>query len=218
MTKITNVLFDLDGTLTDPAEGIVRCLEHSLNMLQIACPPASELTRFIGPPLREVFVTVCDSVDEVLIERAVTVFRERFSTIGLFENTPYADVPEMLSTLQSSHQLFVATSKPQVYAEKILHHFSLADHFLEIHGNDLEGRLDDKADLLRELLERRNLHAAETIMIGDRKHDVIAARRNGMKSVGVTYGYGSSEELTEAGADYLCASPLEVVSQILSIR
>jgi phosphoglycolate phosphatase len=218
MTKITNVLFDLDGTLTDPAEGIVRCIEHSLTTLEIACPPALELTRYIGPPLREVFYSVCDSADDALVERAVAVFRERFSTIGLFENTPYADVSEMLRTLQSSHQLFVATSKPQVYAERILHHFSLADHFLEIHGNDLEGRLDDKADLLKDLLERRDLRATDTIMIGDRKHDVIAARRNGMKSIGVTYGYGSREELVEAGADYLCASPMEVVSQILSIH
>ena len=128
MKKIRNVLFDLDGTLTDPAEGIVRCIQHSLSTLDIYCPPAEELTRYIGPPLREVFVSICESTDETLVERAVTVFRERFSTIGLYENTPYADVPRMLTTLRSDYQLFVATSKPQVYAEKILNHFSLADH------------------------------------------------------------------------------------------
>ena len=215
MKKITNVLFDLDGTLTDPAEGIVRCIQHSLAILEIACPPAEELTRYIGPPLREVFVSVCNSSDESLVERAVAVFRERFSTIGLFENTPYDDVGQMLTTLRSeSYQLFVATSKPQVYAEKILNHFSLSDHFIEIHGNDLEGRLDDKAELLRELVVRRELIPEETIMVGDRKHDVIAARKNGVTSLGVTYGYGSREELLEAGVDHICETPLEVVTLI----
>lgn len=214
--NFTNVLFDLDGTLTDPAEGIVRCIEHSLTTLKIPCPPAEELTHFIGPPLREVFFQVCNSTDARLVERAVAVFRERFSTIGLFENTPYAEVPEMLAELKPSFQLYVATSKPQVYAEKILHHFSLAEHFIEIHGNDLEGRLDDKADLVKDLLERRSLRPEATIMIGDRKHDVIAAKKNGMKSVGVTYGYGSREELIEAGADYLCDTPMEVAGFVKS--
>ena len=213
---ISNILFDLDGTLTDPAEGIVRCIQHSLCVLEIDCPSYEELTRFIGPPLREVFVTVCGSSDPELIERAVAVFRERFSTIGLFENTPYTSVSQMLQEL-SDHQLYVATSKPQVYAEKILKHFSLADHFIEIHGNDLEGKLDDKADLLQELLNRHGLVPGNTIMVGDRKHDCIAAKRNGLLSLGVTYGYGTREELTAAGVDYLCDSPAEVVQTIKSL-
>src|SRR4029078_8149252 len=155
MTKIRNVLFDLDGTLTDPAEGIVRCIQHSLNTLEIPCPAPDELTRYIGPPLREVFVTICNSKDKLLIERAISVFRERFSTVGLFENTPYDQVSEMLTSLGENYKLFVAPSKPQLYAEKILHHFSLNQHFIEIHGNDLAGRLDYKAELLTELIERR---------------------------------------------------------------
>jgi phosphoglycolate phosphatase len=216
--QLTNVVFDLDGTLTDPAEGIVRCIQHSLTTLNICCPPREELTRYIGPPLREVFVSVCKSSDAQLVERAVAVFRERFSTIGLFENTPYADVAQMLMELNAkSYRLFVATSKPQVFAEKILRHFLLADHFIEIHGNDLEGRLDDKAELLRELLERRQLRTEETIMVGDRKHDVIAAKRNGVLSLGVTYGYGSREELVETGVDYVCSNPSGVAAQIISI-
>src|SRR5215470_14406502 len=116
MKATINVLFDLDGTLTDPAEGIVRCIQHSLTKLEIACPPADELKRYIGPPLRGVFASICNSVDEILIERAVAAFRERFSTVGLFENTPYPEVANMLSELQSnSFRLFVATSKPQVF-------------------------------------------------------------------------------------------------------
>jgi phosphoglycolate phosphatase len=216
MKKIVNILFDLDGTLTDPAEGIVRSIQHALATLQIPCPPAQELTMYIGPPLREVFCAVCKSSDEALIERAVAVFRERFSTIGLFENTPYPHVSGMLDQLSAeSFKLFVATSKPQIYAEKILCHFSLADHFIEIHGNDLAGRLDDKAELVNELLIRRELRPGETIMVGDRKHDVIAARKNGLMSLGVTYGYGSREELIDAGVDFLVDTPAAVVAHIL---
>lgn len=219
MNRIINVLFDLDGTLTDPAEGIIRCIQHSLATLEIDCPPAEELTRYIGPPLREVFGSICDSTDEVLVERAVSIFRERFATVGLFENSPYPEVSSMLTELGShSYRLFVATSKPQVYAERILRRFALADHFVEIHGNDLEGRLDDKAELVKELVVRRSLDPAETIMVGDRKHDVIAAKSNGLTSLGITYGYGSREELLEAGADHICENPTEVVAQIMRDR
>jgi phosphoglycolate phosphatase len=219
MKQITNVLFDLDGTLTDPAEGIIRCIQYSLTKLEISCPPREELACYIGPPLREVFVSICNSPDEAFVERAVAVFRERFSTIGLFENTPYAEVSQMLSDFKSkSYRLFVATSKPQVFAERILKHFSLTDYFIEIQGNDLEGRLDDKAQLVRDLVTRRSLIPEETIMVGDRKHDVNAAKRNGLISLGVTYGYGSREELFEAGVDYICDSPLEVVAKIETIR
>jgi len=213
-TKIRNVLFDLDGTLTDPAEGIVRCIQHSLTTLNISSPSAEELTRYIGPPLREVFGSICNSSDEVLVESAIAVFRERYSTIGLFENIPYTQVPQLLLALQGRYKLFVATSKPQVYAERILAHFSLADHFIEIHGNDLEGRLDDKADLVKELIDRRELVPEETIMVGDRKHDVIAARKNRVTSLGVTYGYGSRDELVQAGVEYICDTPLEMVKVI----
>jgi phosphoglycolate phosphatase len=210
-----NVLFDLDGTLTDPAEGIVRCIQHALASLQISCPPDHELTGYIGPPLRQTFIALCKSADHVLIEDAIAIFRERFSTVGLFENVPYSEVPSMLQQLNSdSYRLFVATSKPQVFAERILQHFGLADHFEEICGNDLEGSLDDKAELLRRLLVNRCLDPKETVMVGDRRHDVIAAKSNGLVSVGVTYGYGSSGELIEAGVDYLCASPTEVASVI----
>ena len=213
--RFRNVLFDLDGTLTDPAEGIVRCIQHSLSTLQMACPPPEELTRYIGPPLREVFVAICRSADDILIERAVAVFRERFSTVGLFENIPYSEVPSMLQRLNSdSYRLFVATSKPQVFAERILQHFELANHFEEIQGNDLEGSLDNKSELLRELLVNRSLNPQETVMVGDRKHDVIAAKNNGLVSIGVTYGYGTPSELTAAGVDYICNSPTEVVSVI----
>ncbi len=209
-----NVLFDLDGTLTDPGPGIVRCLQYSLEGLGVRCPPAGELASYIGPPLRRTFAAVCETSDEALIERAVSLYRGRFSTVGLFENAVYADVPRMLGELRAaSYRLFVATSKPGVYAERILRHFSLDGYFDEVCGSELDGRFEDKAELLAALLERRGLPPGQTVMVGDRKDDVHAARGNALRSLGVTYGYGSEEELKGAGADALCPSPLDVVSE-----
>jgi phosphoglycolate phosphatase len=220
VNNIKNILFDLDGTLTDPKEGITGCIRYALERLSQPCPSTDELASFIGPPLRETFASICIPVDdETLVERAVSLFRERFSTIGLYENQVYEGVPEMLSKLRPlSYRLFVATSKPEIYARKILDHFSLASHFVEIHGNELNGRLDDKADLLTELIERHALIPSETVMVGDRQHDIIAAKRNGLLSLGVTYGYGPREELQEAGADLLCDSPAEVVECVGKIK
>ena len=216
MTEVGNVLFDLDGTLTDPAEGIVRCIEYSLQRLGLRCPPADELASYIGPPLRRTFATLCDSSDEALIERAVSLYRERFADVGMFENAVYEGVPRMLAELQAaSCMLFVATSKPTVYAEKILSHFSLGRYFVEVCGSELNGRFEDKAELLGDVLERHGLPRGRTLMVGDRKDDVLAARRNALRSLGVTYGYGSEEELRVAGADHLCHNPPEVVSKVL---
>ncbi|MBV9928899.1 MAG: HAD hydrolase-like protein [Acidobacteria bacterium] len=216
MKGIRNVLFDLDGTLTDPAAGIVRCIQYSLETLGLRCPDAVELESYIGPPLRRTFGTLCQTSDVAYIERAVSLYRERFSTVGLFENAVYAGVPQMLADLRAaSYRLFVATSKPKVYAERILRHFSLEGYFVEVCGSELDGRFEDKAELLLNLLERHGLAPRQTVMVGDRKEDVLAARRNALPSLGITYGYGSEEELLGAGADHLCRNPPEVVSQII---
>jgi phosphoglycolate phosphatase len=213
--NIQNILFDLDGTLTDPAEGIIKCYEHSLSRLNVSVPPPEELAKFIGPPIRATFAAVLQSSDCSLIEEAVAIYRERFSTVGLFENSVYEGVPRMLTELQTAgHKLFVATSKPQVFAERILNHFSLDSYFIKVHGNELNGRLDDKADLVSELIAEHHLRRNETMMVGDRRHDIAAAKRNCITSLGVTYGYGSEEELTEAGADDVCHQPEEVVQLI----
>lgn len=210
--KIQNILFDLDGTLTDPAEGIIKCYQHSLSQMESPCPSPEELSTFIGPPIRPTFAAILQSSDSSVIERAVALYRERFSTVGLFENAVYQGVPEMLTELQKAgYKLFVATSKPQVYAAKVLSHFSLDGHFIKVQGNDLDGRLDDKVELVSELIAEYQLKPAETIMVGDRWHDVKAAKGNRISSIGVTYGYGSEEELLEAGADYICHQPLELV-------
>jgi phosphoglycolate phosphatase len=215
MKSIRTIFFDLDGTLTDPLEGIAGCIRYSLEQLEIPCPPNKELASYIGPPLRQSFAAICRSDDSDLIERAIALYRERFSTIGLYENTIYAGVPEMLSGLRGlSLDLFVATSKPEVYARRIVEHFAFDSYFTDVRGNELGGRLDNKADLLHELLESQGLSPEETIMVGDRKHDVLAAQAHGIRSLGVTYGYGSLEELQDAGADIICDSPLAVLEYI----
>ena len=213
---ITNLLFDLDGTLTDPADGITRCQRYALESLHLPCPPREELLAYIGPPLRVAFAALCGSSDRDLIERAVTLYRERFAIVGMYENAVYRGVPEMLRALaESPRRLYVATSKVEAYAERILRHFSLAGHFVAIHGSDPEGRLDDKVLLVKELIDRHGLDRDATAMVGDRRHDVVAARRNGIGAIGVTYGYGSREELIDAGADRLCDSPGDVVAHIV---
>jgi phosphoglycolate phosphatase len=213
--KIKNILFDLDGTLTDPAEGIIKCYQYSLGRLNKQCPPPEELAAFIGPPIRATFAAALQSSDTSLIEQAVSLYRERFSTIGLFENKVYEGVPKMLEELQTrGYKLFVATSKPEVFAERVLSHFSLDSYFIKVHGNELNGRLDDKAELVSELLTQYRLRPEESVMVGDRRHDIAAAKGNRMSSIGVTYGYGSEEELVEAGADRICHNPAELVSLI----
>jgi phosphoglycolate phosphatase len=213
---VKNVLFDLDGTLTNPREGITRCLQYALEKLGQPVPLQSELEAYIGPPLRGTFASILGSTDVEMVETAVRFYRERFSTVGLFENELYADVPSMLESLRNdSRRLFVATSKVGMFAGRILEHFGLLRFFDGVYGSTLEGRFDNKAELLRHLLESESLEAAETVMVGDREHDVIAARHNRILSLGVTYGYGTREELVAAGADALCDSPAEVVDFIL---
>jgi phosphoglycolate phosphatase len=216
MKPLKNILFDLDGTLSDPVEGITRSIRYSLEQLKLPCPTTVELAAYIGPPLRQTFAALCMSEESALVEQAVALFRERFSTVGLYENRVYDGVPEMLAGLRSlSLNLFVATSKPEVYARKILEHFSLDSYFVEVHGNELSGRLDDKADLLTELMGIHKLAPDETMMVGDRRHDVLAAKACGLSSLAVRYGYGSLEELEEAGADYICGSPREVLEYVV---
>ncbi|RYG39409.1 HAD family hydrolase [bacterium] len=213
------VLFDLDGTLTDPKIGITRCIAHALERLGRPIVPPDELTWCIGPPLVASFPTLLGSEDPVLVDQAIALYRERFTEIGLFENAVYEGVPEMLDTLRASgYQLFVATSKPLPYAIRILDHFALADAFENVYGSGLDGSLSDKGDLLIHALMDADLVPETTFMVGDRKHDVLGARRAGLECLGVLYGYGSQSELTEAGAAVLCATPDFVADEIIFRR
>lgn len=207
------ILFDLDGTLTDPLEGITRSIQHALDGFGARNRTRVELAEFIGPPLRGTFGLLLETQDPLVIERAMTLYRERFSVVGLFENEVYPTIPEMLATLRAKqYTLYIATSKPRVYAEKILEHFSLAQYFAGIYGSELDGRFDNKGELIAYILERERLSPATTVMVGDRSHDIIAAKQNGLRSIGVTYGYGTYEELTQADADLICGSPTDIVA------
>ncbi len=205
----STVLFDLDGTLTDPKEGITQSIRHALRELGRPVPPADELLWTIGPPLRLSFMQLLGSED--LADEGVRLYRERFGTIGLFENAVIPGIPDLLDRLATEgRRLFVATSKPHVFATRIIEKFGLAARFLHVYGSELDGANADKRDLLRMIVRREGLDAAATVMIGDREHDVIGARTSGIATIGVRWGYGSDEELIEAGAAVLVDRPEEI--------
>jgi phosphoglycolate phosphatase len=198
------LIFDLDGTLTDPSAGIIACLHQTLDGIGVEIPPADVLRQCIGPPLRDALLPMLGDV--AAADRALTLFRERYARTGLFENAPYPGIEQALETLSASAKLFIATSKPQEFADRIVDHFDLRRFFVAVYGCGMNGELADKAELIRHIIERENIPASDAVMIGDRKHDILAARANGIRSIGVTWGFGSWDELGDAGADALCAS------------
>jgi phosphoglycolate phosphatase len=207
------LLFDLDGTLTDPRPGIVGCIRHALDRLSVACPTDDALARHIGPPLRGTFATLLGTSETEQIEEAMRLYRERFAETGLYENQVYDGVPAMLEAVcKGASATYVATSKPAVYASRIVKHFGLNHHFTRVYGPELDGRFDDKAELLGHLLRTEAVAAEMAVMIGDREADIHAAKANGVRSVGVLWGYGTERELREAGADRLCATPQELAA------
>jgi phosphoglycolate phosphatase len=201
------IYFDLDGTLTDPKPGITRSIQYALQRLDHpTMPTEDELTWCIGPPLRASFVRLLGT--ETSADLAVSYYRERFSDIGLYENGVYDGIGEVLTSLcASGHRLFVATSKPHVFAERIIDHFGLRDHFERVFGSELDGTRVDKSHLLEYALKQASVDPSKTLMIGDRSHDMVGAVNNGMKGIGVLYGYGSQDELLAAGAHHVCATP-----------
>jgi phosphoglycolate phosphatase len=203
---MTAAYFDLDGTLTDPKPGITRSIQYALTRLDLAAPPEDELTWCIGPPLRASLMKLLGTDD--LADRALLLYRERFADIGLFENDVYPGIEDTLSAFAGSgRRLFVATSKPGVYAERIIDHFKLRVYFERVFGSELDGTRADKTDLLGYALRSAGVDPATAMMIGDRSHDMVGARNNGMTALGVLYGYGSEAELLDAGAHHVCATP-----------
>ncbi len=210
------IFFDLDGTLTDPKPGITRSIQYALQKLDHhAVPSEDDLTWCIGPPLRASFVKLLGAEDSA--DRAVSLYRERFADVGLYENSVYPDIESILTTLrQSPRRLFVATSKPRIFAERIIDHFGLASHFETVFGSELDGTRVHKSDLLAYAIETTGVDPAQALMIGDRSHDMVGAKNNGMHAVGVLYGYGSADELIGAGASHVCTSPLALLDHIQS--
>lgn len=205
------LLFDLDGTLTDPKEGITKSVRHALRAFDIEVEDLDTLCCFIGPPLRDSFIGYYGFSEENATT-AISIYREYFSDRGLYENEAYEGIDCVLKTLKDSgKKLYVATSKPEVFAKKILEHFNLDSYFEFIGGADLAETRVKKGDVIRYVLEENRITDLErVIMVGDRKHDILGAKEAGIASVGVLYGYGNREELLEAGADFIAESVFDL--------
>lgn len=215
---IRNLVFDLDGTLTDPLEGIGGCIRHALDGLGRETPALDELTWCIGPPLRQSFGQLLDSDDGDEVEAAMVLYRQRFAAVGMYENRVYEGVRELLAGQRAEgRRLFVATTKPHVYAGPILDHFDLSHWFDRVSGSELDGRFSDKGELLASLVAGEALDPAQSVMIGDRRYDIEAARAVGLRSLAVTYGYGGSSELADAAPDAMCDTPMAIAGALSSL-
>ncbi|MBR4554913.1 MAG: HAD family hydrolase [Ruminococcus sp.] len=212
MNEYGIILFDLDGTLTDSREGIIRSAEYALRELGQPVPGNDKMKLMLGPPLivsmRELF-----GMPEELAQQAVKKYRERYSTVGLFENRPYDGVKDMLKELKAAgRRLAVATSKPEVFSVRILEKFGLAGYFENITGSGLDGSRDTKREVIEEALSRLGVRdRSKAIMVGDRSHDIIGAREAGIPCIGAGWGYAPEGELNENGAAVIASSPGELL-------
>jgi len=207
-------LFDLDGTLTDPSLGITNSIMHALDKMGRDIPSRESLYRFIGPPLVPAFQEFLGmTADEA--EQAVVFYREYFSVTGLFENTPYDGITEMLTALKERGiVLAVATSKPEKFAARIIDHFGWSEHFTLVCGATMDSSRSKKGDVIAYTLKQLGITDADkssVLMIGDRHHDIDGADENGLAAAGILWGFGNEAELKTAGADVLAHNPAELV-------
>jgi phosphoglycolate phosphatase len=216
--QVLTLFFDLDGTLSDPSDGITRSIQHALACLGRPYPGKEELQHYIGPPLRWTFPRLLGTEDGELVETAIAYYRERYETVGLFENEVYPGVPELLARLQGEgFPLYVVTSKPTVYADRIIRHFGLDRFFLTVYGPELDGRFDEKRELVGFILRERALDPRRTVMIGDRARDIGSGQAHGTLTLGVTYGFGGAEEIAAAGPDAICRHPGGIYPAVLRL-
>lgn len=194
--EFNTILFDLDGTLTDPFEGITKSIQYALQKMGGMVPEAEDLKWCIGPPLWDSFQVLLETDNQTELDQAVAFYRERYTVTGLYENTLIQGIPELLEVLaREGRSLHVCTSKPHSYAGKIVEHFGLWDFFGTVFGSELDGSRSAKTDLIAHILKAEELDASEAVMIGDRKHDLIGANANNVASIGVLWGYGDKAEL-----------------------
>ncbi|WP_040193775.1 HAD family hydrolase [Clostridium culturomicium] len=209
------ILFDLDGTIIDPKIGITSSVAYALNKFDIHVENLDNLCKFIGPPLKDSFIEYYNFSDEAA-EKAILYYRERFQEKGIYENFLYENFEDMLISLKKQGKtLLIATSKPAVFAERILEHFNLRQYFDFVGGSNLDGTRANKAEVIFHVLKENSISDLSTaIMVGDRKHDIIGAKKAGLQSVGVLYGYGNYQELETSGADYI-VKDVEELSTLL---
>lgn len=207
-----HILFDLDGTLTDPFEGITNSVVHALSRYNIKVDDKRELRSFIGPPLVESFMKYFGFTEDEA-KKAVEYYREHFGVKGLFENELYDGIPRLLKMLKDSGKtVIMATSKPEIYARQIAEHFDIAKYFDYMAGSELNGQRIAKTEVIEYALKALDITDRENcVMIGDRLHDINGAKKSNMRSIGVLWGYGSREELQEAGADIICETVDDLV-------
>ena len=199
----SHIFFDLDGTLTDPALGITNSFSHALEEMGREIPSYATLCSFIGPPIKESFASLGFSKEET--EEGIKKYREYFSTKGLFENKVYEGIPELLAELKAAgKKLVVATSKPEIFSIQIADHFGFAQYFDAICGSTMDQTRATKASVIEYALERNKIQdKSQVLMVGDREHDILGAKQNGLKSCGLLFGYGTRQELEKAGADFI---------------
>ncbi len=216
-TGYLNILFDLDGTLTDSALGICKSVQYALKQYGIEAG-LEEIKPFIGPPLHQSFINSYGFSEKEAF-RAVEHYRDYYRETGIYENRLYPSVPEMLKALAGGgRKLFVATSKPTVFAEKIVRLFNLHRYFTIIAGSNLDGTRVEKSEVIGYVLDNiARPDRTETVMVGDRRHDIGGARALDIDSIAVTYGYGSLEELRKAGPDHIAHSVRELKELLLSL-
>ncbi|HVU18710.1 MAG TPA: HAD family hydrolase [Candidatus Didemnitutus sp.] len=208
--KSVRLLFDLDGTLTDPFIGITASIQYALGEIGIAAPEAADLKWCIGPPLRESFAKM---VGPERADQAVLKYRERFASIGLLENRVYPGIPEALRDLVAEgFQMHVVTSKPTVFAMRIIEHFELSPFFTTVQGSELDGTRAHKDVLIEHVLSTLRVDPIDAVMVGDRAHDMVGAGRNRVRGLGVLWGYGTEDELRSAGAFACAVVPGDIVT------
>jgi phosphoglycolate phosphatase len=211
MGGIRAVLFDLDGTLSDPSEGIARSLSFALEKMQVETARIDDVRPFIGPPLQDTFASLLGTGDERAIGRAIAYYRQRYGTVGLFENRLYDGITGLLRHLADSGlRLHVATSKPAVYAGRILRRFGIDRFAASVTGSAAEGPNEEKGELIGRALRRQRIDARHALMVGDREYDILGARSQGVGAVGVLWGFGSREELESARPLALVGRPEEL--------
>lgn len=209
------VLLDLDGTLADSRGGIERCFKFMLAQLGHDAETAGDLTALVGPPIAVSVQTLLARFGDDRVDLGLTTYRAHYSEVALYDVAPFPGVQDMLAALRATGRpLCVATSKRRDFAERVVEYLGFQAFLPTVYGALPGGGLDDKKDMIAELLRVEEYDPAQTIMVGDRYHDIHAAQANGLRSIGVLWGYGGEKELREAGADVLVAAPAEVVGQI----
>jgi phosphoglycolate phosphatase len=201
------ILLDLDGTLIDSLPGIAASCEAALRALGHTPDPSFDITPLIGPPLPQVIRRVLERYGDDRVEAGVAAYRAHYGEIGLHQATVYPGIADALRLLSSRAHCFVVTSKRSVFARRIVDSLGLAAWFHSVYGTEPDGSLDDKRDLIAAVLRTEALAAGDAVMVGDRSHDMIGAHANGLRGIGVLWGYGSREELAAAGADALVQKP-----------